>query len=730
MANSSWFSTSNEYIKYRIELTVNSQDQANNYTNVTAKVFVHRTNTGYQTYSSGTCYCQIDGTTYTQAITTKQIVDENGVYVFSKTLNISHDATGTKTLSINAKIDHGRFTSDYHSYSESIPPIARASGVNATGTELGKPITIQIVKADLSFKHRLSWTCGSESGVITTLTDLSTVTWTPPISLASQNTSGTKVTLTISCLAYGNGIALGTTSCSVAVDIPSNIAPTCSVSVIDISGCYDEYGIYVKAKSQLRITVTGTTSYGSPISNYSITANGKTYSASTAVTDLLVEEGSVSISASVTDGRGRSGNTSRTIYVYDYSVPIIRSLTTTRCNANGIDNFEGNYIRVDFECEINSLDGHNSAEYRIEYRRVGTSGYSTYALPQYKGNYHPVGNPVIAMSSQYSYDVVLYATDEFTETHRVITASTGFALINYGADGKSIGFGKLAGNANEADFGLGVRFTGGIIGIPLSYDADLNSLTTPSIYVGEASYSTQHCPLESGMFAIEVRMIGTNGQLLQTITGAGSTAIRPVYRRYYQQNTWGSWFDDSSYQALPMSRGGIGISNPAEGSMFKAGSEDAMIAMLGVGALFAEERGNPKFGVLPVSGGGTGGNTQEKAREGIGAAASVHEHSVNDMSDLNVTSGYIKIGSMAICWGNVGASSMKGARTASVSFTHFSSTPTIVACPYCTNEGAAGHALSAHITSVSASSASIRLLSTYTSSLSVGARWIAIGPAN
>ena len=732
MANSSWFSTSNEYIKYRIELTVNSQDQANNYSNVTVKVFVHRTNTGFQTYSSGTCYCQIDGTTYTQAITNKQIIDENGVYVFSKTLNIQHGATGTKALSISSKIEHGRFTSDYHSYSENMPPIARASGVDATGTNLGAPITIQIIKADLSFQHRLAWSCGSESGVITELTSLSTVTWTPPVTLASQNTSGTNVTLTISCLAYGDGIALGTTYCTVTVGIPSSIVPTCTVSITDISGCHDEYGIYVKGKSQLRITVTGTESYGSPISAYSITANGKTYAASSAVTDLLVEEGSVSISASVTDGRGRSGNTSQTIYVYDYSVPIIRSLTTTRCNADGTDNFEGNYIRVDFECEINSLDDHNTAEYRIEYRRVGTSGYSTQELPEFDDDYHPIGAPVIAMSSQYSFDVVLYATDEFTETHRAITASTGFALINYGADGKSIGFGKLAGNANEADFGLGVRFTGGIIGIPLSSDADLNSITTPSIYVGEASYSTQHCPLESGMFALEVRMIGTNGQLLQTITGAGSATIRPVYRRYYQQNAWGSWFDDSSYQALPMSRGGIGISSPAEGAMFKAGSEesDAMVAMLGVGALFAEESGDPQFGVLPVSGGGTGGNTPETAREGIGAAASKHNHSVSDITDVSVASGYIKLGSMAICWGNVGASSMSGSRTVSISFTHFSSTPTIVACPYCTSSGAAGHALSAYVLSVSASSASVRLLSTYTGSLSVGARWIAIGPAN
>lgn len=72
MAASNWFSTTNSYIKYRIELNVNSQDQANNFSNVTVKVFIYRTNTGYETYGSGTCYCTIDGTQYSKSISSSQ----------------------------------------------------------------------------------------------------------------------------------------------------------------------------------------------------------------------------------------------------------------------------------------------------------------------------------------------------------------------------------------------------------------------------------------------------------------------------------------------------------------------------------------------------------------------------------------------------------------------------------------------------------------------------------
>lgn len=40
MATSSTFNTTNQYIKYRIETTINSQNLANNTSNVTVKVFV------------------------------------------------------------------------------------------------------------------------------------------------------------------------------------------------------------------------------------------------------------------------------------------------------------------------------------------------------------------------------------------------------------------------------------------------------------------------------------------------------------------------------------------------------------------------------------------------------------------------------------------------------------------------------------------------------------------
>ena len=69
MATSAALSTSNEYVKYTITVTQNSQSIENNTSNVTVSVRFYRTNTGYTTYGTGTVYCKINGTTYSASVT-------------------------------------------------------------------------------------------------------------------------------------------------------------------------------------------------------------------------------------------------------------------------------------------------------------------------------------------------------------------------------------------------------------------------------------------------------------------------------------------------------------------------------------------------------------------------------------------------------------------------------------------------------------------------------------
>ena len=142
--NSPTFSTDNQYIKYRIEVTQNSQSQFGNSSNVTVKVWFWRTNTGYETYGSGTVYCIIDGWQYTASVRSSQKITHSGIYLFSTTVTVPHNNDGTKTLEVSCRIDHSRVESNWNTASFVLTTIPRASRLSAPPTDLGTSMTITI----------------------------------------------------------------------------------------------------------------------------------------------------------------------------------------------------------------------------------------------------------------------------------------------------------------------------------------------------------------------------------------------------------------------------------------------------------------------------------------------------------------------------------------------------------------------------------------------------------
>lgn len=133
MATSNNFDTSNQYIKYRIVVTENSYSIPNNNSSVSVQVQVWRTNTGYTTYGSGTCYCTINGTEYSQSITANQEFTYNSYTpVFSTTVTIPHDADGSKTIYVSSRITHDRFSSSSQGFNVTLTKIPRYATSNQT----------------------------------------------------------------------------------------------------------------------------------------------------------------------------------------------------------------------------------------------------------------------------------------------------------------------------------------------------------------------------------------------------------------------------------------------------------------------------------------------------------------------------------------------------------------------------------------------------------------------
>ena len=130
MATSPYFSTSNPYIEYDIHVDTLSQDIANNKSRIKVWVIAWRTNQGYQTYGSGYCIVNINGTEYYDTISSSQVISYNSdTLMFERTVDITHDADGKKTIYVSAYFDHQRFSSNSQGFNVALTDIPRQANI-------------------------------------------------------------------------------------------------------------------------------------------------------------------------------------------------------------------------------------------------------------------------------------------------------------------------------------------------------------------------------------------------------------------------------------------------------------------------------------------------------------------------------------------------------------------------------------------------------------------------
>lgn len=466
MGTSSAMSTSNQYIKYKITVTQNSQNVAGNKSNVTVSVKFYRTNTGYETYGTGTVYCKINGTTYSAAVTSSQKITNSGIVLFTKTLDIAHNADGTKTLACSAWIDHQQVTSSEQSYSQTLTTIPRKSTLDIANGTLGTQQTITINAAATGFTHNLTYVCGSASGTLLEGKAGGSYYLTPTLNLAKQNTAGTSVSVKFTLTTYSGGTSIGSNSYTKSFTIPASVTPSCSIQVLDATNYKDTYGNLIQGLSKLYVKVTPTLAYDSPIAAYSTDVSGAKYTAAEFTTPALASSGTVKVTSTVKDKRGRtSAAASASFPVLAYNQPAISALTVQRCNADGSENDQGGYIKATFSATVTALNNKNSAAYKLRYKKTTETSFTEKVFTELAGVYTVNSKAFIfAADSNSSYDVEVVVSDNIRTSSKATSASTAFTLMNWGADGTSIGIGKVAEKANTLQIGLGVEFLGAIAG--------------------------------------------------------------------------------------------------------------------------------------------------------------------------------------------------------------------------------------------------------------------------
>ena len=398
---------------------------------------------GYSSWiTERTVYVDIDGE---RVFSKTNAVDRYRGTIATGTKTISHNSDGTRSFSVSlAAAIYYSSIGCTGSETFTLDTIARASTLSVSDGTLGTKTTLTADRKSPSFTHTLTWECGSYSGTLATKSTSTSWPFTPELKLASVAPYGQKVYCTYTLSTYNGSTLVGTDSKSAWFTIPSSVKPSCTLSLSDSKGYASTYGGYIQGESQLSVTINATQAYGSPISRYSASANGATYSTQTFTTSVLTKVGTNTISATVIDGRERPGSVSSNITVLAYSRPQITNLKVRRCNADGTENDRGGYGKISFHCTITPLSNKNTRACSIKYRQSGATTWTNapaITLSAYDQDCNP---PVSEMSDAHSYEVQINLTDAFGTTSAATSISTGYCLYHIPASGKGITFGGIA----------------------------------------------------------------------------------------------------------------------------------------------------------------------------------------------------------------------------------------------------------------------------------------------
>lgn len=384
----------------------------------------------------------------------------------SGTKTIKHSTDGSKTFNFSFsqqfRINFGGAFIDTitGSGSGTLDRIARASTLTAYNGTLGVEHTLTISRKDSSFKHRLTYKCGDVSGYIAgsanSFTTETSIGWTPPIGLAHENTTGTSVQVVYTLYTYASdGTHIGTETLNVTCTIPATVKPSCSISLSDATGWASTYGKPVQGVSSIKIKVDAQTSYSSPIASYNVDAAGAKYTTAEATTDVLAAAGTFKVNATVKDQRGRSGSATASLDVLAYTRPQVTALSVHRCDEDGTENDQGEFVKAVFSARVTNLVSKNPATYVLHYKESTEEYYTIVEFPEIRNVYSVTDKVYIfPADSNASYDVEVTATDNHGSATRATSASTAFTLLNWNASGTGMGVGKVSEKENAVEFAL------------------------------------------------------------------------------------------------------------------------------------------------------------------------------------------------------------------------------------------------------------------------------------
>lgn len=410
----------------------------------------------------------VDGNTYTG----QNLIGVNNnatITLASGSTTVTHKSDGTKTFSFSFYQEIGiTFNGSYvasasGSGTGTLDTIPRKSSLTVPNGTLGVLQAVTVTKQSSSFTHTIKYTCGSASGTVCTKSSDVYVNWTPPMDLASQNTSGTSVVVTFTIETFNGSASAGTSTATAVYQIPASVAPYMASTLSDPTGWYDVFGAYIQGQSKLGLSINANGSYGASIESITTIFDGSTYRGASVTSNTILQTGSVQATITAKDSRGRTVTEKPTISVLAYAYPKLTAVSSYRSDSAGNASPSGAYLTVKFSSSVYSLNSKNGAWYKVQYKKATASSYTVVSLDSYTANFAVSNGKYTFAADEGSYDVQVLVGDRFkTITYTVPGPAVSHTVSMLKKDGKVVGMavGKTAEHEGYFDIGWKLKISG------------------------------------------------------------------------------------------------------------------------------------------------------------------------------------------------------------------------------------------------------------------------------
>lgn len=437
-------------------------DTASNQSSVTANFYVKKASTtgtiNVPTTGHWDCSLTINGSNISRSVSASITAD--WVLMLTLTVPVAHNSDGTKSIAISASA-YGPSGTAYSglqtvgSGTAVLDNIPRASSLTFPASmTMGAEYSLSIESASDGFSHDIVLTWGGNYHYIAQMVRGS-VLWTPGIDLASIipsaiSGSGTLTIHTFSGFAANpnDRTLIGSRHYPVILLVPDSVRPSITgVSISEaVSGLAAKFGAYVQNKSKLAVSIAAAGSYGSTIQSYATTIQSRSYAGASFTSDVLTASGTINLTVTVTDSRGRTASTTASVSVTAYSPPQITSLNAWRIDASGNQTDDGERMALQLAYAVASVGGKNDRTLTVKYRQGSSGTFETISSGTAETSYNDTVSYTDApeLSTDHTYTIQVTLSDYFTNVSYTVEIPTARYILDILDTKDGAAYGKAA----------------------------------------------------------------------------------------------------------------------------------------------------------------------------------------------------------------------------------------------------------------------------------------------